>query len=174
MSRSELITNVEDVPAQAMRISRTGEALGLAAMLSEHLGLRRLRIQHERLPAGHRSSSPHAHTTREEFIYILEGHPDVWIDGHLHPLRPGDSVAFLPGTGIAHTLINNSDHDAVLIAVATEDADDRCFYPFNPTSDIPQEIAEEWSSRPRGPHPGTARATQPGHVCDPREPGSQS
>jgi uncharacterized cupin superfamily protein len=158
MNRPECIANIADVPTRHMKIARTGEALGVASLLSDHFGLKRLRIQHETLPPGHRASSPHAHTTSEEFIYILEGHPDVWIDGNLCPLGPGDSVAFIPGTGVAHTLINNSDHDARLLSIAVEDGDDRRFYPSNPgASDVPADIAEAWSARPRGPHPGTAK-----------------
>jgi uncharacterized cupin superfamily protein len=158
MNRPECIANVADVPTRQMRIARTGEVLSLAAMLSDHLGLKRLRVQHETLSPGHRTSSPHAHTTSEEFTYIIEGHPDVWIDGNLYPLQPGDCVAFIPGTGIAHTLINNADHDARLVSIAVEESDDRRFYPGNPdASDVPADIAEAWSGRPRGPHPGTVK-----------------
>ena len=83
------------------RIARTGEALTFVAALGECAGLRHLRVEYAVLPPGHRSSSPHAHTTREELVY--EGTPDIWLDGHLHPLRPGDTIALAAGTGIAHT-----------------------------------------------------------------------
>ena len=158
MSRPECIANIADVPSSHIKIARTGELLGLASFLSDHFGLKRLRVQHETLPPGYRASSPHAHTTSEELIYIIEGHPDVWIDGNLYPLRPGDSVAFVPGTGIAHTLINNADHNARLLSIAIDESDDRRFYPGNlEASDVPADVAEAWAARPRGPHPGTAK-----------------
>ncbi len=48
-------------------------------------------------------------------LYMLsEGTPDVWIDGHLKRLKPGDGVGFPSGTGIAHTFLNNSASDVRL------------------------------------------------------------
>jgi uncharacterized cupin superfamily protein len=157
--RPDIIANVLEAPREASCIRRTGELLGIVASLSERAGLRQLRIDHEVLPPGRRSSSPHAHTKREEFVYVLDGHPDVWIDGHLHPLRPGDFLAFAAGTGVAHTVINNSERDAILLAIATMPEDDACFYPFNPNAgEVPEEVARSWSARSRGPHDGRPSA----------------
>jgi uncharacterized cupin superfamily protein len=66
------------------------------------------------LQSGRRTSWPHAESLEEEFAYVIEGHPQVWIDGHRHDLRPGDFVAFPAGTGITHTFLNNSDENALL------------------------------------------------------------
>ena len=49
--------------------------------------LGRLGGPHPRAP-GRRTSYPHAESAEEEFVYVLEGHPDVWIDGTLHHLDP--------------------------------------------------------------------------------------
>jgi uncharacterized cupin superfamily protein len=128
--------------------------LGLVALLA--CNLRHLRVQHEVLPPGRRSASPHAHTAREELVLVLDGTPDLWIDGHLHPLRPGDVVSFAAATGIAHTVINNSDREAVLFVVATMPDEDACFYPFRlDTDDVSEPLARAWRERPRGSHPGT-------------------
>jgi uncharacterized cupin superfamily protein len=155
MQRPDFITNMAEAPHEPSRIRRTGEPLGLMAMLAESAGLRHLRIHHEVLPPGRRSSSPHAHTTREEFVYVVDGTPDAWIDGHLHPLCAGDAVALAAGTGIAHTLINNSERDAILLIVATMPDDDACFYPGDPTAGgVPEPILRAWSARRRGPHDG--------------------
>ncbi len=51
----------------------------------------------------------HGHKEDEEFIFILEGFPQIWIDGNVFDLKPGDCVGLPPGTGHAHTLLNNSD-----------------------------------------------------------------
>jgi uncharacterized cupin superfamily protein len=161
VQRPDFITNASEAPREAMRIRRTGELLGLVAPLGPNL--RHLRAQHEVLPPGRRSSSPHAHTTREELVYVLDGTPDLWIDGELYPLRPGDVVSLAAGTGITHTLINNSERDAVLFVVATMPDDDACFYPHNPAAgDVPETLARAWSERPRGPHPGTAQQSPSG------------
>jgi uncharacterized cupin superfamily protein len=155
MERPSFIMRPSEMAQRPMRIVRTGELLGLVAMISDRAGLTQIRVQYEVLPPGRRSSSPHAHTASEELIYVLDGSPEAWIDGHLYPLREGDCVAFAAGTGIAHTLINNSTSDAKLLVVATLPAEDRCHYPLNPDpGDAPAEIAAAWSARPRGPHDG--------------------
>src|ERR1700678_2272362 len=70
------------------------ERLAIGAAVGKNFGLTRLGIHHERLPPGRRTSSPHAESIEEEFVYVIEGTPDVWLDGTLHRLRPGDGVGF--------------------------------------------------------------------------------
>lgn len=79
------------------------ERFSIGAPLGRGLRLNRLGIHHERLPPGRRTSYPHAESDEEEFIYVLEGYPEVWINGYLWKLEPGDSVGFPAGTGICHT-----------------------------------------------------------------------
>src|SRR3954471_15589869 len=64
------------------------ELMSIGAPFGRHFGLTRLGIHHERLPPGRRTSFPHAESAEEEFVYVIEGEPDVWIDGHLHRLGP--------------------------------------------------------------------------------------
>src|SRR4051812_2205805 len=85
------------------------ELLSIGSPFSRALGLTRIGIHHEYLPPGRRTSFPHAENLEEEFVYVIEGTPDVWIDGELFPLTPGDGVAFPAGTGIAHSFLNNSE-----------------------------------------------------------------
>lgn len=108
------------------------ELMGFGAPLARHFGLTRIGIHHERLPPGRRSSFPHAEMLEEEFVYVLEGYPDVWLDGELHSLKPGDSVGFPAGTGIAHTFINNTDEEVRFLVVGEANKpDNRIFYPKN-------------------------------------------
>jgi uncharacterized cupin superfamily protein len=149
------VTNLPEAPHEPCRIRRTGEELGLVAMLGAGAGLHRLRVQHEILVKGRRSSSPHAHTTREEVFYVLSGTPRLWLDGRIVELRPGDCVVVPAGTGQAHTLINDSGRDAELLTIATQEDGDRCFYPLNPTpGDVPPEVVQLWRTRSLGPHDG--------------------
>lgn len=83
--------------------------MSIGASIGCLLGLVRIGIHHERLPPGRRTSYPHAESAEEEFVYVLEGTPDVWIDGTLLRLAPGDAVAFPGGTGICHTVLNNTE-----------------------------------------------------------------
>src|SRR5262245_56032676 len=85
------------------------ELLAITAPLAQRLGVTRLGIHHQRLPPGRRTSFPHAESEEDEFVYVLEGAPDAWLDGRLYRLREGDSVGFPSGTGLAHTFINNTD-----------------------------------------------------------------
>jgi len=49
---------------------------------------------------GCRTSTPHAYSLEEEFVFVVEGRPDLWVDGEIRPPRPGDGIAFPAGTFI--------------------------------------------------------------------------
>ena len=130
-----------------------GDLRADAAPLGKALGLERLGVNHETLPPGCRSSIPHAHSHDEEFIFVLEGSPDLWIDGVLHRLKPGDAAAFPSGTGIAHNLINNTEEDVRFLVVGDNHPDDTVVYPVNPEA----ENRYPWADAPHraiGPHDG--------------------
>ena len=132
------------------------ELMSIGAPLGRLLGLTRIGIHHERLLPGRRTSYPHAESAEEEFVFVLEGHPDVWIDGMLHPLSPGDAVAFPPGTGIAHTFMNNTAEEARLLVIGERKRpENKVYYPLN--RDHEPEGDFHWRDppvRPLGPHNG--------------------
>ena len=109
------------------------ELFSIGAPLARGLRLNRLGIHHERLPPGRRTSYPHAESDEEEFIYVLEGYPEVWINGYLWKLEPGDSVGFPAGTGICHTFLNNTEQEVRLLVVGEANKKfNRIYYPLNP------------------------------------------
>ena len=132
------------------------ELMSIGAPLGKALGLTRLGIHHKRLPPGRRTSYPHAESAEEEFVFVLDGEPDVWIDGHLHRLRAGESVAFPAGTGMSHTFINNTDQEVRLLVVGeAEKPDNRIHYPKNAAHAATR--ADRWIDPPAvslGPHDG--------------------
>lgn len=131
------------------------ELLSIGAPFARSFGLTRLGIHHERLPPGRRTSYPHAESTEEEFVYVIEGEPDVWIDGVLHRLKPGDGVGFPAGTGIAHTFINNTNAEVRLLVVGEASrADNRVHYPLNPEQSNRKDWWADPPERVRGPHDG--------------------
>ena len=135
----------------------SSERFAFGAAFSKHFGLMRLGVHHERLPPGRRLSWPHAEADEEEFVYVIEGTPDVWIDGHLTRLKPGDGVGFPAGTGIAHTFLNNSEGDVRLLVVGEASRErSRIDYPLHPKRNL--ELGERhWKDRPErklGPHNG--------------------
>lgn len=132
------------------------EKLAIGAPFGKHFGLTRIGIHHERLLPGRRTSYPHAESAEEEFVYVIEGTPDVWLDGVLHRLAAGDAVGFPAGTGQCHTFINNTDAEVHLIVVGeAAKSHNRIFYPRNPEQ-RPQR--DDWwadaPARTMGAHDG--------------------
>ena len=135
------------------------ETFGTGAALGRKLGLKRVAINYEILQPGDRSSWPHAHSEEEEFIFVLEGTPQVWIDGNVYDLKPGDCVGLPPGTGHAHTLINNSEKEVKAIVIGEGSAPkDKIFYPMHAARN--KEMKEKgffWNGHPEhslGNHDG--------------------
>jgi uncharacterized cupin superfamily protein len=136
------------------------EPLAVSAPLGRLTGLTRIGIHHVRLAPGRRTSYPHAESAEEEFVYVLEGTPDVWIDGNLHRLAPGDAVGFPAGTGICHCFLNNSREDVRLLVIgeATK-PENKVRYPLNEAYAAARpELWRDWPARPLGPHDGKAKA----------------
>jgi len=133
------------------------EPMGFDAAIGRRLGLTRIGIHHVRLPPGRRTSYPHAESAEEEFVFVIEGTPDAWIDGVLHRLTPGDSVAFPAGTGICHTFLNDTDGEVRLLVVGeTAKPENRIRYPMNP--DHERTRPDRWADPPLrelGPHDAT-------------------
>lgn len=132
------------------------ELLAIGAPLARLLGLKHIGIHHERLLPGRRTSYPHAESLEEEFVFVIEGEPDVWIDGHLHRLTAGDAVGFAAGTGLCHTILNNTDRAVRLLVVGEASRlDNKVYYPCNPELIA---IRTDWwhdvPHRPKGPHHG--------------------
>lgn len=139
------------------------ELLSIRAPLARLLGLTRIGIHHDRLLPGRRTSYPHAESAEEEFVFVLEGTPDAWIDGHLHRLKPGDAVAFPAGTGICHTFLNNTGAEVRLLVIGeASKAENRVYYPLN--QEHARTRGDAWIDAPArvlGEHDGNARAPVP-------------
>jgi len=151
-------TALED--AEPHRYRGDDERMGFNAAVGEKLGLTRIGIHHLRLPPGRRSSYPHAESAEEEFVFVISGRPDVWIDGELHALEPGDSVAFPAGTGINHSFLNNTSEDVQLMVIGEKPkAENLIRYPLHPAHELTRP--DRWIDPPKrvlGPHDGKARA----------------
>jgi len=160
MTRPTFIGNYRDLQdADDAHYEGSQELLSIGSPVGRALGLTRIGIHIETLPPGRRTSWPHAESDEEEFVYVLEGTPSVWVDGHLHLLREGDFVAFPAGTGIAHTIINNAAQTArLLVGGEANKATNRIVYPMNPErNELCREKGWLWEDAPpreRGPHDG--------------------
>lgn len=132
------------------------EPMAFGANFRRHFAFGKIGVHHERLPAGHRLSRPHAESAEEEFVYVIEGEPDVWLDGEIHRLKPGDAVGFPAGTGLAHTFINNTEFEVRLLVVGeASKPENRIVYPRNPEM---KAVRRDWWDdvpvRTLGPHDG--------------------
>lgn len=160
MTRPPGIVRWQDLEGPEWTYASSDERMGRDADFGRHFGFRALGIHHVRLEPGRRSSFPHAESAEDEFVYVLEGVPDLWLDGHLHRLGPGDAVGFPAGTGQAHSFLNNSDREVRLLVVGDRPrAGNRVFYPRNPEErDRRDDVWDDPPPRETGPHDGLTDA----------------
>lgn len=156
--RPSFLISTTDAPESTRAYPNSDELMAPSRPIGRVAGLLRIGLHIERVPPGYRISWPHAEEKEEEFVYVIEGAVDAWIDGETYPMKKGDLAAFPSGTGICHTFLNNGDTEALLLVggEATK-ADNRIYYPLHPgrKADIP---ASEWWGdiplAPQGPHDG--------------------
>ncbi len=158
MQKSDLIKHYSEIQEpDNSHYPGDEELMSIGSAFGRAFGFKRLGIHHELLPPGRRTSWPHAEKTEEEFVYVIEGTPDVWIDGNLHRLKPGDGVGFVPGTGISHTVINNTQAEVRLLVVGdTNRKDNQVVYPLHPKRNefIKESFWTDVPKREMGPHDG--------------------
>jgi uncharacterized cupin superfamily protein len=151
MKKPDFIKNVEElVSKESFSYPGDTETFGTGAPIGRILGLENVAINYEILAPGDRSSWPHAHSAEEEFIFILEGTPDMWINGEIYPLKNGDCIGLPPGTNHAHTLLNNSNSMVKAIVVGQAHVEtDKIYYPMHPKRN--EEMKKKghlWEERP--------------------------
>lgn len=137
----------------------SSELLSIGSPIGQKLGLKKIGIHVETLPPARRTSWPHAEKDTEEFVFVVKGRPDAWINGVLYPLFEGDFVAFPAGTGIAHTLINNSNEEVLLLVGGeTSLGNNRLIYPLDPERNAQLQTTQRlWTDAPKqemGAHDG--------------------
>src|SRR5439155_20556262 len=99
-TRPSCIVSARDLAERTHVYPQSTERMGPVRRLGKSAGLVRIGVNLQRLPPGTRSSWPHAEENEEEFVYVLEGEVDAWINGDLHRMGPRDLAAFPAGTGI--------------------------------------------------------------------------
>ena len=158
MARPSFILSTNDVPEKSDSYANSDELVGHGRAIGRAAGLRNIGLHIVRLEPGERSSWPHAEEKEEEFVYVLDGMVDAWIDGELHPMKAGDLAAFPSGTGICHTFLNNGERSALLLVGGeASKPDNRIFYPLHPHRRGELPPSQWWDDIPlreQGPHNG--------------------
>ncbi len=146
------------------------ETFGNGFRITDKVGLKALGIWYERLSPGRRSSFPHSHTHEEEFVFVLNGQATLWMNGYAKQINEGCFAAFPFSTGIAHTIINNTNDDLVYFCIGeTQDfKDEKLTYPFNPLRNKEGERKGwHWKNPPiveTGPHNGKPEVAFKDHL----------
>ncbi|MFT6633503.1 MAG: putative cupin superfamily protein [Bacteriovoracaceae bacterium] len=146
----ETFNGPSNLPKESYSYPGDLETFTYGVCLSRKFDLKNIAIWLEKLPPGKRTSWPHAHSTEEEFVYVLEGKPDVWLNGNTIPVSSETGIDFKAGSGVAHTLINKTNEDIYYICVGEcEPENDKIFYPEHPRRN--EEIKKEgglWENIP--------------------------
>jgi len=161
MNRPPFIIASTDVSESEDTYPRSEERMAASRAIGRAAGLQRIGLHLTRVAPGQRTSYPHAEEQEEEFVYVISGEVDAWIDGQLHPMRAGDLAAFPAGTGTCHCFLNNGSAEAVLLVGGERSKpDNRIFYPLNPEREGDMPWVVWWRDirlAAQGPHDGKAR-----------------
>lgn len=163
-TRPPFIVSAHNLPEITHVYPQSSEPMGLVRSIGKVAGLVRIGVNLQRLPPGTRSSWPHAEENEEEFVYVIDGEVDAWIDGNLHRMVAGDLAAFPAGTGICHCFINNTEREVLLLVGGeASKVGSRIFYPLNPSRRADMQASDWWEDVPRqtlGPHDGLPDASR--------------
>jgi uncharacterized cupin superfamily protein len=165
MTRPPFLISTADVPEEDFAYPDSEERHGFGRAIGHAAGLERIGLNVVRVPPGRRTSYPHAEGDEEEFVYVLDGEIDAWIDGHLHHLVKGDLAAFPAGTGVCHTFLNDGESDALLLVGGERDKPGaRIYYARNQERKAQMRPGRWWEDiplAPQGPHDGHPRSRRP-------------
>jgi uncharacterized cupin superfamily protein/8-oxo-dGTP pyrophosphatase MutT (NUDIX family) len=123
----------DNIPNSSFSYPGDSETFSNGVCLSRQFGMKNIAVWMERIPVGKRTSWPHAHSVEEEFVFVLEGKPTVYLNSNEYVAKPFFGIDFKAGSGVAHTLINNSDDYIYYLCVGEcEPINDKIIYPEHP------------------------------------------
>lgn len=110
--------------------------------LGDFFGLSNFGVNLTRLQPKAISALRHAHSSQDEFLYILQGHPTLNSNDGQTRLSPGMCVGFPAGKGNANNLVNETTEDVLYLEIGDRTPGDQAVYPDD---DIQAEmIAGQW------------------------------
>lgn len=103
---------------------------GHTAVISDHIGAKKLGYNISVCPPGKSVCPFHNHRINEEMFFILEGEGILRFGDKEYPLRKFDFVACPPGgREVAHQMINTGTTDLKYLALSTKIREEVCEYP---------------------------------------------
>jgi uncharacterized cupin superfamily protein/8-oxo-dGTP pyrophosphatase MutT (NUDIX family) len=116
---------------------------GVNSNISKYFGLKKVAAQYFEIPSGFRSSEPHAESLEEEFVFVISGQVDLWLNGKIKKMNKGDCIGFPAGTGVGHCFINNSDRPCeIFVSGDRTKADNQ--YHFHLDQSLETECGDKW------------------------------
>jgi len=97
--------------------------------LGNFFGLTNFGVNLTKLSPGAISALFHQHEKQDEFLYILEGTPTLFLGEEEFLLGPGDCIGFKAGSRVAHQLVNQSGEMVVYIEIGDRASGDEVEYP---------------------------------------------
>ncbi|KAH7106216.1 RmlC-like cupin domain-containing protein [Auriculariales sp. MPI-PUGE-AT-0066] len=145
---------------------------GIVCKVGQLVALERLGVRFERMAPGTRTSYPHAHRSESELVFCISGSGILWQNGYTYQFNTGDAVSWKSGTGIAHTIINDSNRDdgtgeeLVLLSVSEKKANESWHYPISPERRAQLTPEQTWKAEEVPPQ--EELGSHPGLPCRPR------
>lgn len=112
-------------------------------VLGDLFGLKNFGVNLTTLQPGAQSALMHRHAKQDEFIYILEGQVTLRTNQAEENLNAGMCIGF-PAGGLAHHLINQTNHPATFLEIGDRSKGDSADYP---TDDLVAELSPEGAWR---------------------------
>lgn len=98
-------------------------------VLGALFGLQKFGVNLTRLEPGGMSSLRHAHTTQDEFIFVLSGEGVLITDAGETPLSEGMCAGFAGATGDAHHVVNRGSEELTYLEIGDRSPGDAVTYP---------------------------------------------
>lgn len=126
MAEPKLPVHRSEVPDEIWYEHTDREIRGKA--LSDVGGMAKIGVGLLELPPGSNTRPAHYHTREEEHLYVLEGHPTLYLGDRSYPLSPGSYVHFPASQEVPHYLANEGSAPAVYIMIGERLDDDQVIY----------------------------------------------
>lgn len=116
---------------------------GINSNISKYFNLKRVAAHYFKIPSGYRTSEPHAESLEEEFVYVISGEIDLWLNGNIKKMVKGDCIGFPAGTGVGHCFINNYNDDCEIFVSGDRTKPDNQYH-FHLDPSLEKECGDKW------------------------------